>query len=67
MRELNNTTRNAEAAVKDEVTINTGEQSKARLNIAQSGDNWMKKVAGLGSLVVLGGAWLASNALAKST
>lgn len=67
MRELNNATRNAEAAVKDEVTINTGEQSKARLNIAQSGDNWMKKVAGLGSLVVLGGAWLASNALAKST
>lgn len=45
----------------------TGENSKATLNIAQSGENWVKKVAGLGSLVVLGGAWLASNALAKSS
>lgn len=60
-----NATQAVEKAAKD-ATIKTGEQDKATLNIAQTGENWVKKAAGLGSLVVLGGAWLASNAMAQS-
>jgi len=50
----------------EESKIKVGGEGKITLNIAQSGENWMKKAAGLGSLVVLGGAWLASTALGKS-
>jgi glycosylphosphatidylinositol transamidase (GPIT) subunit GPI8 len=61
MRELNDT-----QEVTEEATTKVGEQSRVAINIAQGGENWVKKAAGLGSLLVLGGAWFASNVLAKS-
>ncbi|KAI5359606.1 putative peptidase C13, legumain [Septoria linicola] len=42
-----------------------GEQ-KVALDMAQAGDSWAKKAVGVASLLVVGGAWLASSALAKS-
>ncbi|KAK4503555.1 hypothetical protein PRZ48_004470 [Zasmidium cellare] len=49
-----------------EATIKPAKNSRSALDMAQKGDDWVKKAAGLGSLVVLGAAWLASSALAKS-
>ncbi|USW53914.1 Putative peptidase C13, legumain [Septoria linicola] len=39
---------------------------KVALDMAQAGDSWAKKAVGVASLLVVGGAWLASSALAKS-
>lgn len=57
---------NATEEAAEEATIKVGGEGKVAINIAQSGENWVRKAAGLGSLLVLGGAWLASNALGKS-
>lgn len=42
------------------------EQSRVALDMVQAEGNWLKKAAGIGSLLVLGGAWLASSTLSKS-
>ncbi len=38
---------------------------KATLDMAHASDSFLKKIAGAASLVVLGGAWMASSALTK--
>lgn len=60
---------NAGAGDGSEATIKpakSAEQGRLALDMAQKGGHWVKKAAGLGSLVVLGAAWIASNALSKS-
>lgn len=57
----------ATKGVSEEASMTAGGESKVTLNIAQVGESgWMKQAAGLGSLLVLGGAWVASNALGRS-
>ena len=41
--------------------------SRVALDMAQGGESWMKKLAGVASLAVLGGAWVASNAITKQS
>ncbi|EME46649.1 hypothetical protein DOTSEDRAFT_70607 [Dothistroma septosporum NZE10] len=44
----------------------SAEQGRLALDMAQKGGDSVKKAAGLGSLVVLGAAWIVSNALSKN-
>lgn len=57
---------NATAAEKATKAVQSGEQNRVALDMAQKGQDWVKKAAGLGSLLVLGAAWVASSALTKS-
>ncbi|KAM3425261.1 hypothetical protein BST61_g7210 [Cercospora zeina] len=53
-----------------EATVQAGsrreDQKPVALNMVQAGEGWIKKAVGLASLLLVGGAWLASNALTKS-
>ena len=45
----------------------TRKQSRVALNMAIGGESWVKKIVGAASLLVLGGAWVASSTLSKHT
>ncbi|KXT16804.1 hypothetical protein AC579_5472 [Pseudocercospora musae] len=50
-----------------EATIRAAkDDGRGALDMAQAGGDWVRKLIGLGSLVSLSAAWLASNALVKS-
>lgn len=66
MEAANRTTseKRSEATIKP---VGSEGQNRSPFDMAGKEENWVQKVVGLGSLLVLGGAWLASNALAKGS
>ncbi|KJX97235.1 GPI anchor transamidase like protein [Zymoseptoria brevis] len=66
MTEMNGTP-NLQGDKRAGATLQAGQPGKIALNMAQKSEDWVNKIAGLGSLLVLGGAWVVSNVLTRTS
>jgi glycosylphosphatidylinositol transamidase (GPIT) subunit GPI8 len=65
--EMAEANRTEESESSGTVTVRaTKDEPRAALDMAHGNADWVKKAAGLGSLVVLGAAWLVSSALSST-
>jgi hypothetical protein len=62
-----NETQNVNSDQRAQSATDSAKQGGMVLDMVHKSDDWAKKVAGLGSLLVLGGAWIVSNTMTKAS